>query len=154
MVVTRGVVHAEAIPEDWKSDGEGLADFVQRLPEALRYMLGPDARLPRMLFTDRGTGMYTSTGKVVAAYNRSEKECGFRLYWGDDASQQSPDMGDLLVHETAVAWLRQRMMREKPVVLPWEETQEQWIQRARRAVQHINDHVNARGVCVPIFPSG
>ena len=28
MVVTRGVVHVEAMPEDWKLDGEGLADFV------------------------------------------------------------------------------------------------------------------------------
>ena len=123
MVVTRGVVHVEARPEDWKLDGEGLADFVQRLPDALRHMLGPDARLPRMLFTDRGTGMYSSAGKVVGAHRRAVQARGFHLYWGDDASQQSPDMGDLLLHETAVAWFRQRMMKERPAVLPWLETQ-------------------------------
>ena len=29
-----------------------------------------------------------------------------RLYAGDDASQQPPDIPDVLLHETAVAWAR------------------------------------------------
>ena len=80
IVLTRGAVHVEAMPDDWTLDGPGLAAFVERLPAALRKMLGPSARLPRMVFTDRGTGMYTSNGKVVRAYAQAMKDNGFRLY--------------------------------------------------------------------------
>ena len=114
VVVARGVVHVEVMPEDWTLDGMGLAAFVQRLPGILRKMLGPETRLPRMLFTDRGTGMYNPAGKIVAKYRQAVKDAGFHVFWGDDASQQSPDMGDLLLHETAVAWLRKKMRKEKP----------------------------------------
>ena len=34
------------------------------------------------------------------------KEYGFRPYAGDDASGQPPDIPDVLLHETAVAWAR------------------------------------------------
>ena len=56
-------------------------------------------------------------------------------------------MGDLLLHETAVAWLRKGMAKEKPDVPPWEETQQQWTLRIRRVVQKINDDFNVRGLC-------
>ena len=151
VVVARGVVHVEVMPEDWTLDGMGLAAFVQRLPGILLKMLGPETRLPRMLFTDRGTGMYNPAGKIVAKYRQAVKDAGFHVFWGDDASQQSPDMGDLLLHETAVAWFRKKMRKEKPVVLPWDETQQQWTQRARQVVQYINENYNVRGLCAE-FP--
>ena len=47
MVLARGVVHVEVLPESWKLDGAGLALFVEKLPGSLRKMLGADARLPR-----------------------------------------------------------------------------------------------------------
>jgi hypothetical protein len=147
IVLTRGRIHVEVMPEDWALDGPGLAAFVERLEGALRHMLGPTARLPRTLFTDRGTGMYSSAGRIVNAYAKAVQDCGFRVYWGYDASQQSPDMGDLLLHETAVAWFRMRMRKEKPAVRPWEETQQQWAQRAQRAVQYMNDNFDVRGLC-------
>ena len=48
-------------------------------------------------------GMYAHSGKVVSEYNRATTAAGFRLYWSEDAAKQAPDMGDLLLHETAVA---------------------------------------------------
>ena len=67
-------------------------------------MLGDDAKLPRTVFTDRGTGMYNPQGKVVRRYHAALESAGFTLYWGTDARRQSPDMADMLLHETAVAW--------------------------------------------------
>ena len=48
-------------------------------------MSGPDAAVPRTLFTDRGPGFYVSgirNGEIVAAYNealRAEEEVPVRL---------------------------------------------------------------------------
>ena len=110
-------------------------------------MLGEAAPLPRNVFTDRGTGLYSSQGFVVGKYEAAIRKAGFSLYWGADASSQAPDMGDLLLHETGVSWFRKRMREEKPVVKPWLETYEQWAERARRAVQGINADYDVRGLC-------
>ena len=103
LVLARGVVHIEIMPHGWKLNGHGLAVFARRLPGILARMLGPSAPLPRCVFTDRGTGMYNPVGKVVHEYADAIDEGGFKLYWGTDAQRQSPDMGDILLHETAVS---------------------------------------------------
>ena len=151
MVLARGVVHVEVMPETWTLDGAGLAAFVERLPSILRKMLGESARLPRLVFTDRGTGMYNPAGRIVGKYQGAIKEAGFRTYWGEDAAPQSPDMGDMLLHETAVAWFRKGMKEEKPTMLPWQETQQEWTQRARRVVKRINAKHNVKGLAAD-FP--
>ena len=94
--------------------------------------VGPDARLPRTLFTDRGTGLYNARGAAVRAYSAAVKAAGFKLFWGDDASQQSPDMPDLLLHETAVAWFRRKLSKQRPTCVPWEETQDSGRQELGR----------------------
>ena len=147
MVLARGTVHVEVMPDDWTVNGDGLAMFVHRLPDILRKMLGPDARLPKTIFTDRGTGMYTSNGRAVRAYSAAVKAAGLKLFWGEDATQQSPDMPDLLLHETAVAWFRKRMTQTPPACLPWEETQAEWTARARKAVSFLNSNYRADRLC-------
>ena len=144
-----GVDHPQPLhnPETWHLDGGGLAQFVERLPKVLDKMLGANTRKPRTVFTDRGTGMYTGAGKIVREYEQALKDQGFRAYWGQDASKQSPDMGDVLLHETAVAWFRKLMRKEKPEVAPWEETQEQWTRRARSVIRQVNQEYAVPGLC-------
>ena len=38
MVVARGKAHVEVMPQSWELNGQGLADFVHRLPGILRHM--------------------------------------------------------------------------------------------------------------------
>ena len=152
MVLARGVAHVEVLPPDWTLNGSGLATLVDRLPQILRKMLGPEARLPRHVFTDRGTSMYTPQGKAVNAYAEAVSRNRFHLYWGPDATRQSPDMPDMLLHETAVAWFRQVMRRSPPEVVPWAETQELWARRARKAIAHVNKEYDVAGLCRE-FPS-
>ena len=147
MMLARGKIHVQVIPENWTVNGEGLAAVVKMLPSVLRKMLGLGAHLPRNVFTDRGTGMYTSSGKIVEKYRQAIDEAGFSVYWGPDARRQSPDMGDMLLHETAVAWFRRRMRAERPVCVPWEETRVQWAHRAKRVLDHINSHYDVAGLC-------
>ena len=68
------------LPASWALNGDGMADVVASLPKTLRRMLGPRASLPRTLFTDRGTGMYTPLGQVVHAYATAASIAGIRLY--------------------------------------------------------------------------
>ena len=75
------------------------------------------------------------------------KAAGFKLFWGDDASQQSPDMPDLLLHETAVAWFRRKLSKQRPVCAPWEETVAQWTTRARQVVTLLNDNYRVDRLC-------
>ena len=115
-------------------------------------MLGKEARLPRTLFTDRGTGMYSPGGNVVRDYEDAVAKAGFRLYWGPSAKKQAPDLGDVLLHETAVSWFRAKMRTVAPDGLPWEETQEMWAARARKVVRDINSSCDVHGLCLE-FPS-
>ena len=91
--------------------------------------------------------MYTSRGVIVNAYRDAIDEAGLRSYWGPDAAAQSPDMPDLLLHETAVSWFRLRMSKERPEGLPWHETQAQWSARARRVCQFVNSNYDVPSLC-------
>ena len=91
--------------------------------------------------------MYSPHGAVTHFYEEALAATGFSLYWGADASLQAPDMPDVLLHETAVAMFRNRLRREKPVALPWEETQEQWAARAGRVVVWMNARCNLVSLC-------
>ena len=146
IVLARGGVGVQILPPEWGVNGEGLAIAVEGLEATLRGMLGREAQLPRVLFTDRGTGMYAPSGHVVHAYSDAVSKAGFRLYWGADARRQSPDMGDLLLHETAVSWFCSKMRREKPVVVPWAETRAQWTARAAKCLREINAKYNVAGL--------
>ena len=97
--------------------------------------------------SDRGTGLFNSRGSAVRAYSVAAKAAGFKLFWGDDASQQSPDMPDLLLHETAVAWFRRKLSKQRPVCAPWEETVAQWTTRARQVVTLLNDNYRVDRLC-------
>ena len=70
-----------------------------------------------------------------------------KTFWGPDASMQSPDIPDLLLHETAVARFRKQMRTEKPRVVPWAETEAQWTSRAARAVAGMNATCNLKALC-------
>ena len=94
--------------------------------------------------------MYAPSGHVVAAYDCAARECGFKLFWGPDAKIQSPDMPDLLLHETAVSWLRGVLRRTKPDVVPWQETPQQWSRRMK-ALDECNRSNDVEGLCMQ-FP--
>ena len=119
VVLARGRVAIEMLPEDWALNGDGMAHVVANLPGVLRRsggtahvvaslpgilrrsggaahvvasvpgilrrMLGPRSTLPRTLWTNRGTGMYSPLGMVVHACAGAAASAGFRLYWEGNA---------------------------------------------------------------------
>ena len=65
---------------------------------------------------------------------------------GDDAKMQPGTLSDLMLHETAVAWLRLKMERSTPKE-PWLETKEDWKARMQEACRQINAEYDVEGLC-------
>ena len=104
-VVSRNKVRLHFLGETWEPTGHYVALFVRELPDILNKMFGKDAIKPRVLFTDRGSGMYQGrVGTINQEYKKSVDKNGFRTFAGDDASWQPGDLADLFMHETVAAW--------------------------------------------------
>lgn len=80
IVLTRSVVAGHVPLEKWSLTGHGMPGPVTLFPSVLCRMLGDDAPLSRVLFIDRGTGMYAPIGRVVCAYSDAVDDAGFCLY--------------------------------------------------------------------------
>ena len=114
IVLAKGRVHIEVMPDGWRQNGEGMAYMISLLPGILKTMLGDNAKLPGVLFTDRGPGFYhPSTGSICPEYVASLEAHGFTAWAGDHSKWQPPDIPDILLHETAVSWVR-NYLRKHP----------------------------------------
>ena len=105
-----------------------------------------------MVLTDRGKGFFhPSNGKVTSEHKAALDAAGLKAFQGDDASVQSGELGDCMLHEAAVAWLWVLEGRTTPAV-PWKESREQFITRLKAQVQKVNDTKKVQqksGVCGP-----
>jgi len=142
IVLARGRVHVEVMGRDWIQHGAGQAKLVERLPKILKKMLGHSETLPDTVFSDRGPGFYhPSRGTINPYYAEALTKFGFSPWAGDHALWQPGDIPDLLLHETAVSWVR-KFLRQHPVKLG--ENMDRNIGRVEEklleAVDHINTH--------------
>ena len=151
VIVARGRVEIEFMGDYWKQAGAGMAEFMTRLPAILRRMLGPSAALPRVVVSDRGPGFYLSglrNGEIVPAYAAALRHAGFRPFAGSSAAGQPADCPDLLLHETAVGWIRKYFKRH-----PFHRSQGLAHNIARvktgmsSCVEHINGHYAVEDLC-------
>ena len=149
LVLVRGRLEVEVMPEGWSEDGEGMALFVNKhLPRVLNRALGSSAVKPKVIYTDRGSGMYIpKTGKVTAAYGEAVHNRGFRLYSGDEFADQPSDLADILLHETAAATFRKRLTATPPVVKPWLESHKQFKKRVAGVVAEANRKMKLQRLC-------
>ena len=90
-------------------------------------------------------------GSVTQEYATALKECGFKAIWGDDASAQPGHLQEVLLHETAVSWIRHRLEQSLPKKA-WEETPEKFGARLRKACAEINAELDVVNLCHD-FPS-
>ena len=96
---------------------------------------------------DRGRGFYNNaTGNVTKKYQEALREHGFKNMMGDNASAQPGHMQEVLLHETAVSWIRLRLAATVPSK-PWLETRGEYASRLRRVVDDINTNSDVEGLC-------
>ena len=82
------------------------------------------------------------------------KEHGFKPWQGSNSKKgphaQPGDIGDVLLHETAISWMRRREEATRPTK-PWEETPHDVAARLQAAVCHVNEQFEVRALCME-FP--
>jgi hypothetical protein len=146
--LTQGKVHVEVLPDGW-SQWNGQADIVAMLPGVLRKMLGRGATLPDVIFTDRGPGYFRpSSGTIHASCLAALNEHGFTPWAGEHSKWQPPDLADVLLHETAVSWIR-KYLKQHPVRLVhrMDENKKRVAAVLKDACDHINEHYKVDNLC-------
>ena len=83
---------------------------------------------------------------VTKKYQGAVREHGFKNMMGDNASAQPGHMQEVLLHETAVSWIRLRLAATVPSK-PWLETRGEYASRLRRVVDDININLDVEGLC-------
>ena len=124
VALTRGVLGVHVFDADFPGEspaGAGL--LVAALPPLLRKMLGSSDRHPRTIVSDRGPGFYHGRwGTITGDYEHACRVHGFKPWCGTNSKEgpraQPADVGDVLLHETSVSWLRRAEERCRPKV-PW-----------------------------------
>jgi hypothetical protein len=94
-----------------------------------------------------GRGFYNpGNGKITPTFQTVLAECHFKAFWGDDASVQPGHLQEIMLHETAVSWLRHRLTTTVPTKA-WEETPLAFATRLRQCCAEINSTLDVDGLC-------
>ena len=102
---------------------------------------------PQIVFVDRGPGFYVpNSGNITRKFKAALEEMELKAYSGDSPAAHPGNMQDVLLHETAVSWIRYRETRCRPQA-PWRETPADLGSRLRRICQEINDKLDVEGLC-------
>ena len=146
-LLSRGKLHVNLLPDSFPGDRpEGAAAFVKQVALALRARF-PCVSSPSVLFTDRGAGFYNpGNGEITGQYREVLAEAGLSAFMGDNAAAQPGKLSGLMLHETAVAWIRALERQELPK-RPWEETTQQFGKRLKRIVAKCNREFDIAGLC-------
>ena len=83
---------------------------------------------------------------ITREYKAALELHGLQAFQGSCAAQQPGKLSDLLLHETAAAWIRLKLSRTLPA-RPWEESPKQLITRLKRVAARINQEYNVDGLC-------
>ena len=147
-ILSRGKLHVVTFDENFPGEEPaGARVLVDKLLTAVNIRFPNDATKPSWVFVDRGKGFYNSgNGKITPAFKKALAECRFKAFWGDDASLQPGHLQELMLHETAVSWLRHRLTQTLPPRC-WEETPAAFAARLRQCCADINDNLDVEGLC-------
>ena len=136
-VLARGKLHVEVFGTDFPGEcAAGVALLVGRIPGILARRFPEAAQKPKMLFPDKGRGFWAPHGGMTLKFAEAMDRTGLRAFVGDSARDMPRDMPDLLLHETAVRWIRVRVSLTTPRH-PWLETKEEYGARLRAAAQEV-----------------
>jgi len=84
--------------------------------------------------------------QITGAYQQALRDHRFKAALGDDASVQPGNLQELMLHETAVSWIRLRLGKTVPAK-PWEETRAEYAARLKMICEDINSNLEVEALC-------
>ena len=145
--MSRGKLHIEILGTEFPGENEaGAAVLVDHIRKAVDRRF-PGASQPKILFVDRGQGFYEKNhGKITPLFKEALQRNRFKAYYGDNAKAQPGAMHELMLHETAVAWIRfleeQTRLKE-----PWNESLIEYASRMKGIALDINKRHDVDNLC-------
>ena len=95
--------------------------------------------------TDKGKGFYHGTGRITEEYDAALAEHNFRPLMTQSNTIQPGDCQELMLHETAVAWVRRKLTHTLPAE-PWKETRGDFGHRLKEICSYINEAYDVAGL--------
>ena len=147
-MLCRGKLHVQVFEDEFPGDvPDGAKILADKIRAAVNARFQAADSKPDIVFTDRGRGFYaTNSGSITAEWKEGLAANQSRAFMGDDAHRQPGSLQDVLLHETAVSWLRKRLEQSTPKKC-WEETREAYGRRLKRCCDDINKDCDAEGLC-------
>ena len=109
-ILTRGKLHIESLLDDFPDETEEGAEIKVAKVKAALNIRFQGSTAPTRVFTVRGNGFYNAgTGRITPGYRAALQANGLRAFSNDDASVQPGQLQEVMLHETAVAWMRVRL---------------------------------------------
>ena len=145
-ILTRGKLHIEILGEKFPGDkASGVAHLITKVRHAVNARCPGDDQ-PSILFTDRGASFYTLGGYMKKEYKAALQEHSFTAFAGENASKQPGKLGDFLLHETTVSWIRHRESTTRPKE-PWTESVADFGARMKAICADINSTCKVDQLC-------
>ena len=144
----RGKLHIETTAPGFPGDvPDGAEILVHKVRAAINIRFQAATTKPNKLFTDRGPGFYNpGHGMITPAHKNALAAARLETVIGEDARTQPGSLGDVLLHETAVSWMRVRLAETTPP-RPWLETHEEYNQRLKACCDAVNRDLDVEGLC-------
>ena len=99
------------------------------------------------MFTDRGNGFYEpGSGAITESYRAALKANKLKAFMGNCASMQPGCLQEVMLHETAMAWVRIRLAKAVPKNC-WTEPVADYHKRLKACCADINATHNVDGLC-------
>lgn len=149
VVLAHGKVAVQVMPRGWVQNGAGQAEMVKSLPGIVAKMCKNTGVKPTIACTDRGPGFFHArTGDICPEYAAALEQHGLKPWAGENALHQPADIPDVLLHETAVAWIRS-YLRHHPVRIGanMDTNRANLVEALKSAAQYCNDWYDVEGLC-------
>ena len=147
-ILTQGKLHVEVLPPGFPGETEaGARILMQKVRAALNVRFQGAAKVPNVVFVDRGNGFYVqASGDITPSYQAALKDYGLRNFMSDNCGLQPGQLGDVLLHETAVGWIRRRERKSVPA-RAWQESREALALRLKGIVREFNSKYDVESLC-------
>ena len=146
-VLARGKLHIEILGTGFPGENaDGAAILAGQIRKVVDKRF-PGPGQPKILFVDRGQGFFKKIGgEITPEFKAALRENSLKAYYGDDASAQPGKLQEVMLHETAVSWIRHQEEQTRPKE-PWLETVADYSSRMKGVAQDINSRLKVDALC-------